>query len=467
MCGCGTGRPDPAAAPISSGLAGETYSEFLERVNENHSLVSWEGEDGDISEWLRKPVENVDPAWNLDRKGTGEKAKYDAAAMLTIPQAEEDIEYLFDSLQNTYGLYDYFGGLEVFKEAEETILQQCGTNAELSCSALEQILLENLSFVQDGHFLINQKSLAGREIPFFCREIPFFKNGSLYQTEDGRVVVSAEGYEDLDELMRCSLSEDGRIVYYPVWMEKIFLFSSEDMDKEYFCEAAPVLHYEDGGSQVLTAEPFSLFWDGDRNNNFSLEWKDGIPVLRIYRFSMGGDRKLMGCLKELEQEPVLILDMRSNEGGNPAGPISMVQKYAGHTVEANTQTVNAWTGEPYEKKQKNFVENDRLLILLVGKYTASAAEMFIDLSYNLENVVIIGENTCGAFLGDAARRQLPNSRISVTAGDFAIHIPPAYGQYYEELRGFYPDLWIPAEEAEEAALRFIQGYFKSSPKEEG
>ena len=50
-------------------------------------------------------------------------------------------------------------------------------------------------------------------------------------------------------------------------------------------------------------------------------------------------------------------------------------------------------------KRINRIENPNMLIILSGKYSASASEMLIDCTYNLENVLIIGENTMGALLG--------------------------------------------------------------------
>jgi hypothetical protein len=50
---------------------------------------------------------------------------YESSKELTQQEIAEDVAYLFEALYNAYPLYDYFGGKEVFDEAENAILQQC------------------------------------------------------------------------------------------------------------------------------------------------------------------------------------------------------------------------------------------------------------------------------------------------------------------------------------------------------
>ena len=102
-----------------------------------------------------------------------------------------------------------------------------------------------------------------------------------------------------------------------------------------------------------------------------------------------------------------------------------------------------------------WVSNENLLVILTSKWTASSAEMLMDAAYNLENVLIVGENTCGALIGGSAPVQLPNSRLSVAIGPSQTIIPDT-NDYFEEYRGFCPDLWVPAGEAEELAVKLLE-----------
>jgi len=97
-----------------------------------------------------------------------------------------------------------------------------------------------------------------------------------------------------------------------------------------------------------------------------------------------------------------------------------------------------------------------VLIVLTGKWTVSSAEMFVDQAHNVENVLFIGENTFGAQVTSAETNlQLPNSKCFVVMGSGRFHTPQDW-DYFEELRGFYPDLWVPAGEAEELAVKLME-----------
>ena len=106
--------------------------------------------------------------------------------------------------------------------------------------------------------------------------------------------------------------------------------------------------------------------------------------------------------------------------------------------------------------EDGWIENDRVLIVLTGKWTASSAEMFVDQAHNVENVLFIGENTCGAQVTSAETNlQLPNSKCVVTMGH-GLFVVPQDWDYYKELRGYEPDLWVPADEAEELAVKLME-----------
>ena len=101
------------------------------------------------------------------------------------------------------------------------------------------------------------------------------------------------------------------------------------------------------------------------------------------------------------------------------------------------------------------MENDNLLVILTSRRTASAAEHLMDAAYNLENVLFIGENTSGALVGSNTNVQLRNSKFVVGIG-MEQNFVPSTNDYFEEFRGFYPDLWVPAGEAEELAVKLME-----------
>ena len=92
---------------------------------------------------------------------------------------------------------------------------------------------------------------------------------------------------------------------------------------------------------------------------------------------------------------------------------------------------------------------------MTGKYTASAAEQFVDAIHNVENVLIVGENTNGCILTAAGSSYLPNSNAPMVLGANLVHVFPGEG-FFEELRGLYPDIWTPAGEAEELVIKLVE-----------
>ena len=189
-----------------------TMEELLAEVNAEHQAIKAKVVDFSPHMKENPKQEEID-------KYKQKNGAYDPDKSLTQQQAIEDVSFLFDAFHDCYGPYEYFGGAKVFDTAEEKIKQELQTKETLTAADLEKILLENLKFIEDGHFKINMKNLNPTKIPFFFREVAFIKTENGYQTTDGKKVQSVEGYDNLDELMKRSVSPKGSIVYYPVLLK--------------------------------------------------------------------------------------------------------------------------------------------------------------------------------------------------------------------------------------------------------
>ena len=159
--------------------------------------------------------------------------------------------------------------------------------------------------------------------------------------------------------------------------------------------------------------------------------------------------------KVLGNASVGILDLRFNPGGYGDVAVGWLKEYAKAVVPTNSMFFFFNSGRQMTNARDLWVSNDKLLVILTSKWTASAAEMLIDAAYNLENVLIVGENRDGAMIGSSAPVQLPNSKLSITIGPSQAIIPDT-NDYFEEYRGFYPDLWVPAGEGEELAVKLLE-----------
>ena len=291
--------------------------------------------------------------------------------------------YLFDAFHDCYGPYEYFGGAEVFDAVEETIKEELQTKETLIAADLEQILLENLAFIKDGHFNINNKSPYMIKIPY---------------TNKTTQELKAEPFQIYSET---------------------FLKTPEEY-------------------QVVTS----------RQNG-------EIPVFQFNEFDLDYEEEISEGAKVLKKAPIAILDLRSNRGGSALIAEDWISKYANTLVLMNRNIIDTKTGEFLRNEEDKWIENPNMLIILSGKYSASASEMLIDCAYNLENVLIIGENTMGALLGGQGSTCLPSSAVKVGVGNGLMSLQTE-GDHFEELRGFYPDIWVPTGEAEELAVKLIE-----------
>ncbi len=428
-----------------------TLSNLLEEVNEEHKLV--ERKNIDFQEYLRKPTKSIrfDP---YNSQFNMSEEKFDSQKSLTWEEMQEDIDYLFDFLHDSYALYDYFGGDEVFGKAKEAVIKECQLSESKTGEVLEQSFLKNLTFIKDAHFSLNQKYPAANTYPFFYRETGFVKTEDGYQTTDGKKVQSIEGYDNLDELMKRSVSADGDLVYYPVILQKCEDYQKTYDQQEYQTDKELIVCYQDGTKQTLKAEPFKLYVESTEGNTCALEKIDNIPILKIEQFNQIGNRKLNEYIDILKESPISILDLRSNGGGDINVAQGLMRRYAGENISDSMMMVNAWEGIQLEAANKEWVENENILIIIVGKYTVSAAESLVDMAYNLENTIIVGENTNGGMYGGSISNQLPNSKILVACATWQFYIPTS--DNFEELCGFFPDIWVPADEAENLILQYIK-----------
>ena len=436
-----------------------TKEELLAEVNAEHKAVK----KGTVD--LSNYVKETDNKTLIEAHFENEiSVKYNSEKHLTQQQAIEDVIYLFDAFHDCYGPYEYFGGAKVFDAAEEKIKQELQTKETLTAAELERILLENLTFIQDGHFSVNKKAAYTIKIPFFFREVAFIKTKDGYQTTDGKKVESVEGYKNLDELMKRSVSSKGELVYYPVLLKDNK--PSTRLNFPQNCNEILTIHYTGGITQKLVAEPYHVYSEFFLKTPSEYQLTDyrqdgEIPVFQFNEFDLKHIEEIREGAKILGEAPISILDLRSNSGGSGLVAEDWIKTYAGTQISMNRSIIDTINGEFLLDGKDSWVNNSRILVILSGKYSASAAEMLIDYAHNLENVLIIGENTMGSMLGGEGFIELPYSAIKVGVGNNLLFLQgEGEENYFEELRGFYPDIWVPAGEAEEAAINLINNMIK-------
>ena len=430
-----------------------TMEELMSEVNAEHQAV----EKPEVA--VEPYSQYVAPRGSVEQDLTPAEPNPDGS--LSMEQAQFDVNSLFDTLHKYYGLYDFYGGDEVFEAARQQALADCESAQTMDEDVLQQILLENLAFITDQHFSINGKRPASLICPCFFTEVAFQKTEDGYSTADGKLVESVDGQNNLDELFKRSLTREGEIVYWPI----TFAESEEAQNNP----PSLIVHYTDGSKQTLTAMAYESPEADPEVEDVELRDEEGIPVL--YAKSLTSQNFVNFTLEM--QEEANVIDLTSNTGGYMPIGLEWLEKYVGEIVPTNSffirnqqntgnpssasdeiigvKTENGWT--MLNIYPDDFIENENLLIILTSKKTASAAEMLVDASRNVQNTLIIGENTAGCMLGNKYTYiPLVYSRINVTYGNIVTIFPE---EDFTESYGYEPDLWCPAVWAQEAAVHFL------------
>lgn len=396
--------------------------------------------------------------------------------LLTMAQVEEDCSLFFACLRGKYGAYHFFGGDEAFEAAKARLLQACATEESISVAAFQAHLMRALAFIQDSHFTINGNELHNSKKGYSYPEGACLRTAQGYlHIASGKRLEGISGIASIEEVMCLSISEEGGLVYMPVIL----------------AQNAPgsiTLALEGGCS--ITCVPAPQQASQARTKRFRCRSEQGIPI--ISGGNMGFDhakqdqtgKTFLGYAQRFAGEPVLMIDLRANPGGNGILPLKWYERYAGARVPTNFlalvymdeadlqgQSPENPYYTPFEELQEYggwqtiaphymranwqpdaFVPHEGLLILLVGNGTASAAEYFTDMAFNMENTLIIGQNTAGALRSTGAfRGALPNSGIHVQYGNQVFLFPEGH---FEEYRGFMPDIWV-AGDAKKAELKLL------------
>ena len=298
----------------------------------------------------------------------------------------------------------------------------------------------------------------------------------------------------LDEIFHLSLNNQGVFYYSPI----VMLQSGAHTPITFLLTVV----YENGYEERLrlTRIPATRIEYQPAN----LEYHNGIPVvtLRVMgnpfasREGFWADAhedalRFISFADELQDEPVIIVDIRSNLGGFPHPGLMWLYQLIDEVVPLNSITIGVqdpdmltwpdmdeefWLYIPHDFCEKyigckhfddlhsisglipdRIIANNQLFIFLIDRWTASAGEMFTDKAFNMENALIIGQNTMGALINNANYQELylPNSGFPFGLGRTTIIHPQGH---LPEGVGLTPDIWVKGD-ALEATLAMLDRHF--------
>lgn len=436
-------------APVLEFELNDTFQNLLDEVNTVHRAQ--EMYKGDYSAYAGH-IE--DPEYDA---GFVSAIPQSGQSVVTLQQVTDDMEWLYHALRVEYGAYTYFGGDEAFRPAIDAVIADCAAMSTITANDVLISLLRNFAFVKDAHFTFGGFSLTERIVPFFFRSVAYIKTENGYETLDGKVVASVNGQSDLDKLFKLSLTAEGDLVYYPIILEPIS-YIQLIRESEIRCSTYVLnIRYEDGTRENLRPDPYTL-------PQYDLEGTEilvnsGVPVIHLKDFyGTYGGFEFTSFARNYQESDIKIVDLLKCPGGSPGMATSWFAEYTQSEFWSNSLRIQDGVPDPlYEKhaelENEKFVPQDTILVILMSKASASSSEWFIDLAHNLENTLFVGENSSGCYIGNLIERIFPNIGVHFAFGDQLILVPGE--EYFEENRGFYPDIWVPAADAEEAVINFI------------
>ena len=410
------------------------------------------------------------------------------AGLISREEAMEDVVVLFDLLKHWYGAYKYFGGNAVFMPLRDSLIESLADRNDIVTLDFSLMVQDTLSqVIADNHFSFDGVAV-GVSYNFFAWETPFVRSiNGLRERDTDRYLLEVIGHE-LDEIFRLAVDDNGEFFYVAV------VARHEDYGLMYSLSAV----YEDGGVESVRLRNSSILSAPGRAHVPALVFKYDIPVV-----SMRGDFHLpfpcpydsvpvlmpdnaalmLSFAEELRGQTNIIVDIRTNEGGNMGLPRMWLYRLMGEAVPSGRVFFQAVYPMPYDGASSHlldmfhtqgqegvwkfigdyhvvealtdrFVLNDVRIILLVDRFTVSAAEFFVGMVLNIENTLVIGQNTAGALLTNGgASMRLPNSGIPFRFGNGILVYRE--GDFREGI-GYAPDVWVVGD-ALTAALAMLSG----------
>lgn len=423
------------------------------------------------------------------------------AESVTPEQAREDVETFFRIVEAAYGAYHYFGGssahrrdfedtspnsaavLTAFESAKAQALTSLdAAAAPIPPETFSRLLAERLGFLQDGHFTISNQRVWPVPVPYMLHSHAFTReaDGRYALTLDGETYYATKAVSDF---LRPTLTAEGTVGY--VYVENIAYGGGS-------LSLRRALSLTDAfGSPVsrrVILSPCTL--SEAEGPAFFESTVQGIPVVTFQSMQVqaGAHEETMRAIaesaKRLQGEPVIILDLRRNNGGNSMYGLAWAEAFTGRTIAFSYARAEKpsplgygaiaglaarlgmadpaqWLPAPSsdgtwlaQTMQGIYQANDTLLFVLMDYTVASSGEDMVAYLQTLDGTAFVGTNTAGCNLtGNVGFYYLPHSGLQVSFGQ-AITLRPGFENI--DATGYQPDFWVNPADALDAVLALIE-----------
>ena len=225
----------------------------------------------------------------------------------------------------------------------------------------------------------------------------------------------------------------------------------------------------------------SYLEDGSQVPDYHYLKSNGIALITIRRFDWNYEETMDEFVRtgsDLKNAKLIIIDARSNSGGDEDFIKNWLKSYTGEEPEQKT-IISNWgtamfdrtqayadlgeefaafrTGDKdYELFQGKLLENSTPILLLTDSMSGSAGESIVTYCRTLDNCLVIGGPTRGAQLvGNVRGWTLPNSGIGFQFGQSFHSI---YNMENVDGKGYEPDLWCDPKTSLQAVLSMVERY---------
>ncbi len=417
-------------------------------------------------------------------------------ARRSIPRetAAADVDRFFHLLEHGWCGYGYFSRDHDFAAARRAIHADLTARESWRAKDLATLIRRRLEFVTDAHLKLGDVKFADHEDYLSVPDLAVTEqDGSFFIGEPaaGRRIVAVNGSAPGAYVFR-SLDADGRASL-----------------------ALGVLSAVDAGPLTVTVEADGTTTERSltlkrsrwpRPELFRFFRLGGLPVVRISTFSDHHVEQLDTFLRtavDLRDEPCIIVDLRGNGGGNTRWAREWIRRLTGRTPELH-QALSEFVSRTSLVGQANYmawlaagpgqniharlederarlaerlaafdaggarpywqapyvptiqdIPNDVTLVVITDAAVASAGEGFLSfLQDQVENVVLVGENTRGALtFGHMSVHRLPGSGL---LSFLPVKLNAPLDLKLREARGYEPDYWVPAADALNRAVAAIR-----------
>lgn len=459
----------------------EKYGEFLKYKNNvslNRKTVVLDDEDREDIRKYTPPYRNEDDVFSEEEIYAF--ANRNAKAIVSKNEAIDDVNAAFKLLKYTYPAYYYFGGDEHHFKVKDDVIKEINAfdGDTIRSSDLEKLLKKHLSFIKDANFYVNNSIISGKGQMYISYDYKVYKQEDKYYVEydnESFEIISVDGDEELENYIKPTINEEGRISYVLTKMHTYYNTFSIFMD------ASMEINNSQGSMKL------DFKWKTASNDGYLYKspfrkkvYYGSLPVYTIGSFSDEYYFYMINFMesasKQKEEEKIFILDIRGNKT-----PRYINRNYIGRWFETYTNdeysadiqsakkttkldrflrtgtTDNISYAWDISDQEAKWYRNYSVIIVLVDERVQNVGEDFLRVLKSMENVIVVGSNSYGASFtsNTTTTKYLPNSGIAISYGnDFTL-----YGDKgYDELDGFLPDLWVEPKDALDAVLNLYKYY---------